>query len=113
MRRTRWPSRHRRVSPSGTAATMHAIRAGSWARGGDEAQAAMATPRRTGRSMTDNLSSPMASPMPTFEYGSTLDATPAAVWAWHLRPGALERLTPPWERVQVLRRSGGIADGGT
>ncbi len=63
--------------------------------------------------MTDNLSSPMATPMPTFEHGSTLDATPAAVWAWHLRPGALERLTPPWERVQVLRRSGGIADGGT
>lgn len=35
-----------------------------------------------------------------------------AVFAWHTRPGALERLTPPWERVQVLERSGGIEDGG-
>ncbi|HSE28182.1 MAG TPA: TIGR01777 family oxidoreductase [Gemmatimonadales bacterium] len=50
--------------------------------------------------------------MPTYDYGSTLDATPDAVWAWHLRPGALERLIPPWEHVEVLRRSGGITDGG-
>jgi hypothetical protein len=34
------------------------------------------------------------------------------VFAWFTRPGALERLTPPWERVQVLERSGGIEDGG-
>jgi len=34
------------------------------------------------------------------------------VFAWHTRPGALERLTPPWERIQVLERSGGIEDGG-
>lgn len=63
--------------------------------------------------MADNLSSPMTPPMPAFEFGSILDATPGTVWAWHLRPGALERLTPPWEHVRVLRRSGGVADGGT
>lgn len=63
--------------------------------------------------MPDNLSSPVTRPMPIFEYGSELDATPQAVWAWHLRPGALERLVPPWEHVRVLGRSGGIADGGT
>jgi uncharacterized protein (TIGR01777 family) len=34
------------------------------------------------------------------------------VFAWHARPGALERLTPPWERVRVIERSGGIEDGG-
>ena len=34
------------------------------------------------------------------------------VFAWHTRPGALERLTPPWERIQVIERSGGIEDGG-
>jgi hypothetical protein len=34
------------------------------------------------------------------------------VFAWHARPGALERLTPPWEHVQVIERSGGIEDGG-
>lgn len=26
----------------------------------------------------------------------------AEVWAWHLRPGALERLVPPWVRANVL-----------
>ena len=34
------------------------------------------------------------------------------VFAWHLRPGALERLTPPWARTDVLARQGGVADGG-
>lgn len=34
------------------------------------------------------------------------------VFKWHERPGALERLTPPWEQVDVLERSGGIEDGG-
>lgn len=35
------------------------------------------------------------------------------VFDWHLRPGAFERLMPPWEKVEVLERNGGIADGGT
>ena len=34
------------------------------------------------------------------------------VFTWHARPGALERLTPPWEHVEVIERSGGIEDGG-
>ena len=34
------------------------------------------------------------------------------VFAWHLRPGALERLTPPWLHTEVLARHGGVADGG-
>jgi ligand-binding SRPBCC domain-containing protein len=39
-------------------------------------------------------------------------AAPAAeVFQWHARPGALERLTPPWEPVQVLERTGGIENG--
>ena len=38
--------------------------------------------------------------------------TPEQVFDWHERPGALERLTPPWGDVQVLHRSGGIEDGG-
>ena len=40
------------------------------------------------------------------------DHLPEDVFAWHERPGALERLTPPWADVQVLRREGGIRDGG-
>lgn len=41
-------------------------------------------------------------------------ARPAAeVFAWHERPGAFERLQPPWEQVEVIARSGGIRDGAT
>ncbi len=29
---------------------------------------------------------------------------------WHVRPGAFERLTPPWEHVELLRHEG-VADG--
>lgn len=35
----------------------------------------------------------------------------ARVFRWHAQPGALERLTPPWEAVQVLERTGGISTG--
>ena len=56
---------------------------------------------------------------PTMPSGSTVHECsvrlpfPAeAVFAWHARPGAIERLTPPWEHVQVIERSGGIEDGG-
>ena len=39
-------------------------------------------------------------------------ARPAAeVFAWHERPGAFERLGPPWERVEVTRHVGGIRNG--
>lgn len=34
----------------------------------------------------------------------------AVVWNWHLRAGALQRLTPPWQRVRI-RSHQGIADG--
>jgi len=45
------------------------------------------------------------------EHTTRLPFPAAAVYAWHTRPGALERLTPPWERVQVLSRTGGLDDG--
>lgn len=37
--------------------------------------------------------------------------TPAEVFAWHEQPHALERLTPPWERVRVEQRPVGLTDG--
>jgi uncharacterized protein (TIGR01777 family) len=40
------------------------------------------------------------------------DHDPSSVFRWHERPGALERLTPPWGEVEVVERSGGIQDGG-
>jgi uncharacterized protein (TIGR01777 family) len=50
--------------------------------------------------------------MTTFVARSRMPAPADVVFAWHERPGALERLTPPWQRVRVLERSGGIRDGG-
>jgi len=34
-----------------------------------------------------------------------------ALFDWHARPGAFERLNPPFDRVEVLERSGGIGPG--
>ena len=46
-------------------------------------------------------------------YGADLpDHDPQSVFDWHERPGALERLTPPWGDVEVVQQSGGIKDGG-
>jgi uncharacterized protein (TIGR01777 family) len=53
----------------------------------------------------------MASPFHSIERTSTLPASAEEAFAWHERPGAFERLTPPWERVEVIERSGGVQDG--
>ncbi len=50
--------------------------------------------------------------MPKFLYEQRLPLPAADVFAWHMRPGALERLLPPWENVRVAARSGDIAGGG-
>jgi len=36
-----------------------------------------------------------------------------ALFAWHERPGAFVRLSPPWDAPQVLSHVGGIRDGAT
>ncbi len=38
--------------------------------------------------------------------------TADALWRWHAAPGAFERLRPPWERVEVLARSGEALENG-
>lgn len=43
---------------------------------------------------------------------SKIEAPVEDVFAWHERPGALERLTPHWDRMRVVERSGGILPGG-
>ncbi len=48
--------------------------------------------------------------MPTFTYRSRIDAPVEEVFAWHERPGAFARLTPPWAPVRVERMEG-IHDG--
>jgi uncharacterized protein (TIGR01777 family) len=51
--------------------------------------------------------------MPVFTYRTELNHPVEKVFGWHTRPGALERLTPPWEDVRVEAREGGMDDGGT
>ncbi|MBN1918774.1 MAG: TIGR01777 family oxidoreductase [Verrucomicrobia bacterium] len=45
-------------------------------------------------------------------YQSRIELPAQDVFAWHKRPGALERLLPPWERVRIVERSGGLEPGG-
>jgi len=47
----------------------------------------------------------------TFEHSSELPAAAETAYAWHARPGAFERLAPPWESVRVLERSGTLEQG--
>ncbi|MCK6524590.1 TIGR01777 family oxidoreductase [Myxococcota bacterium] len=50
--------------------------------------------------------------MPTFTKRSELAVPRDELYAWHARPGAFERLGPPWERAVIESRSGdGIGDG--
>jgi uncharacterized protein (TIGR01777 family) len=60
---------------------------------------------------TDGLANKLES-VELFVRRTHLDAPADAVFRWHERPGAFERLTPPWEAVRVVERHGGIADGG-
>jgi len=49
--------------------------------------------------------------MTTFERQTTYAASTDELYAWHARPGAFERLVPPWERIDVVLREGTIRDG--
>ncbi|MEZ5276145.1 MAG: TIGR01777 family oxidoreductase [Opitutaceae bacterium] len=46
-----------------------------------------------------------------FERELLLEAPPETVYAWHARPGAFGRLSPPWERVELVRHTGEVEDG--
>lgn len=51
--------------------------------------------------------------MPRLVHEKELPFPVERVWDWHMRPGALERLMPPWEDARVVGREGGIESGGT
>jgi ligand-binding SRPBCC domain-containing protein len=42
---------------------------------------------------------------------SRIDAPAEVVFRWHAEPDALDRLTPPWEPVEIVERAPGIHDG--
>lgn len=45
--------------------------------------------------------------MPTFHATSVMPCDARALYDWHARPGAFERLCPPWRRVRVIERRPG------
>jgi len=53
----------------------------------------------------------MANPILSFEITSTFDAPLEALSAFHLQANAFEKLTPPWEKVQILKRPEQIRNG--
>jgi len=48
-----------------------------------------------------------------FSQQVNLPVSPDEAFAWHERRGALERLIPPWESVEVTGRSGELCEGAT
>lgn len=47
-----------------------------------------------------------------FKHSSLINAPVEVVWKFHERPDILQLLTPPWQPVQVVRREGGLEEGG-
>jgi uncharacterized protein len=47
-----------------------------------------------------------------FKFRSRMPASAEEVYRLHAEPDALERLTPPWENMRVVARTGGIEQPG-
>ncbi|CQD20914.1 nucleoside-diphosphate sugar epimerase [Mycobacterium europaeum] len=45
------------------------------------------------------------------EYSSVVDAPIAEVFAWHARPGAFTRLSPPWQPMRLVTEATSLKDG--
>jgi len=50
--------------------------------------------------------------MPVFEWRSIMPVPVDELFAYHARPGAFERLAPPWQKLRILEQTGGMKDGG-
>ena len=46
-----------------------------------------------------------------FTFSSVVDEELDEVFAWHTRPGAITRLSPPWQPVRVLAEATSLRDG--
>lgn len=44
-------------------------------------------------------------------YSSVVDAPPREVFDWHARPGALARLSPPFQPVEIVQEATSLRDG--
>lgn len=48
--------------------------------------------------------------MQTFEKKSDFPVSVSTLFDWHERPGAFERLTPPWQKVRVIHQEGSLKE---
>ena len=46
-----------------------------------------------------------------FKKRCEIDAPVEDVFKWHARPGAIQRLSPPWDPLEIISRTGGINAG--
>ncbi|MEO1083353.1 MAG: SRPBCC family protein, partial [Acidobacteriota bacterium] len=46
----------------------------------------------------------------TFERTIPLPASPQEVFDWHARPGAFDRLVPPWQNLEIVERNEALID---
>lgn len=49
--------------------------------------------------------------VPRFQSRLDLDVPLEALWRYHANPGAFERLSPPWQKVELVQRTDGIGEG--
>lgn len=67
-----------------------------------------------GRNLRLHQYPPMTLTMPRFVARSQMPVSAAELFAWHERPGAFQRLAPPWETLRILsdpHDAGGLRDG--
>ena len=51
--------------------------------------------------------------MPVFEQSVTVPVAAERAFAYLCHPQAFNRLNPPWEKVEITRKTGGVEDGAT
>jgi ligand-binding SRPBCC domain-containing protein len=51
--------------------------------------------------------------MPVFEQAVTLPVSATRAFAYLCHPQAFNRLNPPWEKVDIIHKTGGVEDGAT
>lgn len=50
--------------------------------------------------------------MPVFETSAVMPVQVEELFAYHARPGAFQRLAPPWQKLDIVEQTGGMRDGG-
>ena len=71
----------------------------------------MISANSTELSLSRGIVSRNMSRISVFTAETDIDAPAETVFRWHAEPGALERLTPPWEPLEVVERAPGVRDG--